>query len=48
MSNDEAVFQSNLENLENFANSLSPISAQSQETMVIDSAQLIDFDESRG
>ncbi len=48
MSSDEAVFQSNLEDLESFAALLSPISAQSWEAMVVDSALYIDFDKSQG
>jgi hypothetical protein len=41
------VFESNLEDLENFAELLSPTSAQSRETRIVDSAQRIGFDESR-
>jgi hypothetical protein len=37
-------FQSKLEDLESFVELLSPIGAQSWETMVVDSAQSIDFD----
>jgi hypothetical protein len=45
MSGDEADFQSNLKNLESFVELLSPIGAQSRETLVVDSARRIDFDE---
>ena len=45
MSGDEADFQSNLEDLESFVELLSPIGAQSQETLVVDSARHINFDE---
>ena len=48
MSSDEAGFQSSLEDLESFAELLSPISAQSWEAMVVDSAWYIDFDKSQG
>ena len=47
MSSDEAVFESDLEDLENFAELLSPTSAQSRETRIVDSARRIGFDESR-
>jgi hypothetical protein len=47
LSGDEANFQSNLEELESFVKLLSPITAQSQETTVVDSARSIDFDESQ-
>ena len=47
MSSEEAVFESNLEDLENFAELLSPTSAQSWETRIVDSAQCIGFDTSR-
>ena len=45
MSGGEADFQSNLEDLESFVELLSPIGAQSRETLVVDSARHIDFDE---
>ena len=45
MSGDEADFQSNLEDLESFVKLLSPIGAQSRETLVVDSARHINFDE---
>ena len=48
MSSKEAVFQSNLEDLESFVELLSPISARAQEIMVVDCAQHIDFDKSQG
>ena len=44
MSGDEADFQSNLKNLESFVELLSPIGAQSRETLIVDSARRIDFD----
>jgi hypothetical protein len=47
MSSDEAVFESDLEDLENFAELLSPTSAQSRATRIVDSARRIGFDESR-
>ena len=47
MSSDEAHFHSNLEDLESFVKLLSPITAQLQETMVMDFAWCIDFDESQ-
>ena len=43
MSSDEADFQSNLEDLESLLSFLSPISAQSRETTIVDAAQPIDF-----
>ena len=47
MSSDGAVFESNLEDLASFAELLSPTSAQSQETRIVDSARHIGFDKSR-
>ena len=47
MSSDKAVFESNLEDLENFAELLSPTSAQSRETRIVDSARCIGFYKSR-
>ena len=46
-SSDEAVFEINLEDLESFAELLSPTSVQSRETRIVDSARPIGFDESR-
>ena len=48
MSGDEVDFQSKLEDLESFVELLSPFGAQSQETLVVDFAQHIDFDVSQG
>ena len=45
MSGGKDDFQLNLEDLESFVELLSPIGAQSQETLVVDSARCIDFDE---
>ena len=45
MSGDDVEFQSKLEDLESFVELLSPIGAQSRETLVVDSARCIDFDE---
>ena len=45
MSGDKADFQPNLEDLERFVELLSPIGAQSRETLVVDSARHINFDE---
>ena len=45
MSGDEADFQSSLKDLESFVKLLSPIGAQLQETLDVDSAQRIDYDE---
>ena len=47
MSESEAEFRSNLEDLESFIEFLSPIQALSRGTLVVDSAWHIDFDESR-
>ena len=47
MSEKEAEFRSNLEDLESFIEFLSPIQAQSRGTSVVDSVRRIDFDESR-
>ena len=47
MSESEAEFRSNLEDLESFIEFLSPIQAQSRGTLVVDSARHIDFDEFR-
>ncbi len=45
MSGDKVDFQSKLEDLESFVELLSPIGAQSRETLVVDSARHINFDE---
>ena len=46
MSESEAEFRSNLEDLESFIEFLSPIQAQSRGTLVVDSVPRINFDES--